>query len=128
MAVHAGAHSGVLSAADRVGVLSEVREARRDLEGAGAVACGPCGAEQGDLGDGLHEGSGGERSADAGGNAYKVEQFKEKPTRPVAESWLATGQYSWNAGMFVWRCDAMLAELQRQKPELHDGLMRIAAA
>ncbi len=64
----------------------------------------------------------------AGGNAYKVEQFKEKPTRPVAESWLATGQYSWNAGMFVWRCDAMLAELQRQQPELHDGLMRIAAA
>lgn len=30
--------------------------------------------------------------------------------------------------MFVWRCDAMLAELQRQQPELHDLVTRIAAA
>ena len=64
----------------------------------------------------------------AGGQGYRVEQFKEKPTRQAAEEWLATGQYSWNAGMFVWRCAALLEEMRRQQPELHDGLMRIAAA
>lgn len=57
---------------------------------------------------------------------FRVDQFKEKPTRPVAEEWVASGQYSWNAGMFVWQCAAMLAELERQQPELHAGLMRIA--
>ncbi|MFN8516675.1 MAG: mannose-1-phosphate guanylyltransferase [Chloroflexia bacterium] len=58
--------------------------------------------------------------------SFKVEQFKEKPTRAVAEEWVASGQYSWNAGMFVWQCAAMLAELERQQPELHAGLLRIA--
>lgn len=60
--------------------------------------------------------------------AFRVEQFKEKPTRDLAEEWLATGQYAWNAGMFVWRCDALLAELRRQQPALYEGLTRIADA
>jgi mannose-1-phosphate guanylyltransferase len=59
---------------------------------------------------------------------FRVEQFKEKPTRPVAEEWVATGQYAWNAGMFVWQCAAMLKELRRQQRELYDGLMQIVAA
>lgn len=57
-----------------------------------------------------------------------VRRFKEKPTRDVAEGWLAEGGYLWNSGMFVWRCAALLAEMQRQQPALYDGLMRIAAA
>ncbi|MGN6565690.1 MAG: mannose-1-phosphate guanylyltransferase [Thermomicrobiales bacterium] len=60
--------------------------------------------------------------------AYRVEEFKEKPSRAVAEEYLASGRYLWNAGMFVWRCAALLAELERQQPALHAGLSRIAAA
>ena len=60
--------------------------------------------------------------------AYRVEEFKEKPSRAVAEEYLASERYLWNAGMFVWRCTTLLAELERQQPALHAGLMRIAAA
>jgi mannose-1-phosphate guanylyltransferase len=63
----------------------------------------------------------------SGGAAYAVEQFKEKPPRELAEQYVASGQYFWNAGMFVWRTAALLDELERQLPELHAGLMRIAA-
>jgi mannose-1-phosphate guanylyltransferase len=38
-----------------------------------------------------------------------------------------SGNYLWNAGMFVWRADAFLAELSRQQPQLAAGISRIAA-
>ncbi len=62
------------------------------------------------------------------GSAYAVAEFKEKPTLEVAQAYLATGRYSWNASMFVWQVAVFLAELRRQQPELHDGLSRIADA
>ncbi len=62
-----------------------------------------------------------------GGGAYRVEQFKEKPPREVAEEYVASGRYLWNAGMFVWRTAALLDDLARRLPELHAGLTRIAA-
>lgn len=57
----------------------------------------------------------------------RVRQFKEKPTRAAAEEFVASGDYLWNASMFVWRVDVFLAELRRQAPEMHEGLTRIAA-
>jgi mannose-1-phosphate guanylyltransferase len=59
---------------------------------------------------------------------FLVQQFKEKPSREVATAWLAEGGYLWNSGMFVWRCADLLDELARQQPELHAGLVEIAAA
>ena len=50
-----------------------------------------------------------------------VEEFKEKPSYDVAESYVKSGNYLWNAGMFVWRVDVFLAELARQQPQLHAG-------
>jgi mannose-1-phosphate guanylyltransferase len=64
----------------------------------------------------------------ADGKAYRVERFLEKPKRVVAESFLAEGGYYWNGGIFVSRVDRMLAELQRQAPELWEPLERIHAA
>jgi mannose-1-phosphate guanylyltransferase len=58
----------------------------------------------------------------------RVEEFKEKPSVEVATAYVASGHYLWNAGMFVWRVDAFLAELARQQPDLHAGLARIADA
>ncbi len=60
--------------------------------------------------------------------AYAVGAFKEKPTAEVAQSYLDSGRYVWNASMFVWRVDALLEELARQRPALHAGLVRIADA
>jgi mannose-1-phosphate guanylyltransferase len=52
------------------------------------------------------------------GTAYRVDRFLEKPKRIVAESFLADGGYYWNGGIFVSRVDRMLAELERQAPEI----------
>lgn len=62
------------------------------------------------------------------GPARMVEEFKEKPSREVAEGYLASGGYLWNASTFVWRVDRFLTELRRQQPELHAGLATIADA
>jgi mannose-1-phosphate guanylyltransferase len=62
------------------------------------------------------------------GPVLAVEEFKEKPTYDVAESYVKSGNYLWNAGMFVWRADVFLAELSRQQPQLAAGVSRIAQA
>ena len=61
------------------------------------------------------------------GPVRRVEEFKEKPSLDVAEAYVASGRYLWNAGMFVWRVREFLDELAAQQPALHDGLRRIAA-
>jgi mannose-1-phosphate guanylyltransferase len=62
------------------------------------------------------------------GPVLAVEEFKEKPAYDVAEGYLKSGNYLWNAGMFVWRVDVFLAELARQQPQLSAGVSRIAQA
>lgn len=57
-----------------------------------------------------------------------VERFVEKPDHETALSYLANGDYLWNAGLFFFRASTMLAELRRQLPELAEGLDRIAPA
>lgn len=63
-------------------------------------------------------------SLDAGGAAAAaraVDAFVEKPLRHVAEEYLAAGGYFWNAGIFLFRADAMIAELDRHAPETLAG-------
>lgn len=62
------------------------------------------------------------------GSLLAVEEFKEKPSYDVAESYVKSGHHLWNAGMFVWRVDVFLAELARQQPQLAAGVSRIAQA
>lgn len=59
--------------------------------------------------------------------AHDVQQFVEKPTADVAEQYLATGEYRWNAGMFVVRASLLLDLLERWRPALAKGLRAIAA-
>jgi mannose-1-phosphate guanylyltransferase len=65
---------------------------------------------------------------DALGRTRRVEEFTEKPAYDLAVSYLESGHHFWNASIFVWRVDAFLAELARQQPALHDGLVAIAQA
>ncbi len=53
---------------------------------------------------------------EADGN--KVIRFIEKPSLDKAEEYLASGRYLWNAGIFCFRADVVLAELTRYAPEL----------
>lgn len=48
----------------------------------------------------------------------KVKRFVEKPSLDKAREYLASGRYLWNAGIFCFRADAVLAELARYAPEL----------
>jgi mannose-1-phosphate guanylyltransferase len=50
--------------------------------------------------------------------AYRVDRFTEKPDRPTAEQFLATGNFSWNSGMFVFRAGVALDELLVYAPEI----------
>lgn len=54
----------------------------------------------------------------AGFPAYQVDRFTEKPDRPTAEEFLATGKFSWNSGMFVFRAGVALDELLTYAPEI----------
>jgi len=47
-----------------------------------------------------------------------IARFVEKPDRATAEQFLASGRFTWNSGMFLFRASAMLAELERLAPEL----------
>lgn len=58
----------------------------------------------------------------------RVLQFKEKPKEAEAEQFVASGDYFWNSGIFVWKPAAILGELQRSKPLIHAAVLRIAAA
>jgi mannose-1-phosphate guanylyltransferase len=62
------------------------------------------------------------------GSVRRVQRFKEKPDQDLAVKFVESGDYLWNASMFVWRVERFLAELARQQPVLHDGLTRIGAA
>jgi mannose-1-phosphate guanylyltransferase len=54
--------------------------------------------------------------------------FREKPDRETAESYLTSGEYLWNSGMFVWRARTVLDALAEHLPESAEGLRRIVAA
>jgi mannose-1-phosphate guanylyltransferase len=60
-------------------------------------------------------------------NARLVSSFKEKPDARTAAAYIGTGNYRWNAGMFVTRATVLMDLLRDYKPELHDGLQKIAS-
>jgi mannose-1-phosphate guanylyltransferase len=59
---------------------------------------------------------------------YLVQSFREKPVADLAEQFVASGEYFWNAGIFVWKATALMAELHSQKPEMAKAVERIADA
>ncbi|MCU7848908.1 MAG: mannose-1-phosphate guanylyltransferase/mannose-6-phosphate isomerase [Candidatus Thiodiazotropha sp. (ex Lucinoma kastoroae)] len=51
-------------------------------------------------------------------SAYPVAEFVEKPDLETAKTYLASGDFYWNSGMFVFKAEAYLAELERFFPEI----------
>jgi mannose-1-phosphate guanylyltransferase len=60
--------------------------------------------------------------------ARMVDRFVEKPDLETAQSYLADGNYLWNASMFISRADVLLAQLGEAEPELLAGLTELADA
>jgi mannose-1-phosphate guanylyltransferase / mannose-6-phosphate isomerase len=50
--------------------------------------------------------------------ARRVARFVEKPARDKAEAFLASGDYFWNSGMFLFRCAHFLEELKQHRPDI----------
>jgi len=58
------------------------------------------------------------KRGEAEGNGFVVDQFVEKPDPDTAEEYLATGEYYWNSGMFMFKAQAYLKELEKFKPDM----------
>jgi mannose-1-phosphate guanylyltransferase len=97
----------------------EVARERKGLVTFGIVPTGP------ETGYGYIEG--GEELPGAGG-VRKVARFTEKPDRATAEKFLAGGNHTWNSGIFAWRADVFLEELERHDPDMVRSCQRIANA
>ena len=61
-------------------------------------------------------------------SAVLVDSFVEKPDLATARSYLASGDYLWNAGMFISRADVLLEQLGKAQPELLAGILELADA
>jgi len=51
-------------------------------------------------------------------DAYKVENFVEKPDLKIAESYLEQGNFLWNSGMFMFKADTLIDELTTHSPDI----------
>jgi mannose-1-phosphate guanylyltransferase len=60
--------------------------------------------------------------------AFAVARFREKPARSVAEEYLASGQFYWNSGIFVWKAKTILAAIRSAEPEMYAHLAAIGEA
>jgi len=61
----------------------------------------------------------------AGGQILLVDRFAEKPDLRTAERYIASGDYYWNSGMFVWHVRTILEELERHLPSLFSALEQL---
>lgn len=63
-----------------------------------------------------------------GTSVFRVAGFREKPGFDVAQQMLASGDYYWNSGIFIWKAKTILAALAENQPAIHAACERIAAA
>ena len=68
------------------------------------------------------------RRGAAAGKAWRIERFVEKPVQARAEEFLASGEYYWNSGMFVFAARRYLDELQRLAPDIAAACERAIGA
>ncbi len=105
---------------DSAAYLNTLRQGLENLEGATGVVFGisPTRAETG-YGYILAE------KPAIHADAWPVVRFVEKPDAPTATQYLASGNYFWNSGMFLWSNRTLLALFQKHMPETYDGLCRL---
>jgi mannose-1-phosphate guanylyltransferase/mannose-6-phosphate isomerase len=63
-----------------------------------------------------------------GYQAFTVERFVEKPNLPTAQGYLHDGHYVWNAGIFIWKVETILAEFREHLPDIARKIEQIVTA
>ena len=53
-------------------------------------------------------------------NVYKVKTFTEKPNLELARTFMASGDFLWNAGIFVWQVKNIIQAFEKYLPEMYD--------
>lgn len=71
----------------------------------------------------LHQG----KAVNGDQNVRHVVEFSEKPDRETAERYVASGEYWWNAGMFVWQATTLLGQLEKLVPDCYEIVQTLAA-
>ncbi len=51
---------------------------------------------------------------------FKVKTFTEKPNLELAKTFITSGDFLWNAGIFIWKVKNILAALEKHLPEIYD--------
>ena len=60
--------------------------------------------------------------------AKTVAEFKEKPDEETAKAYLASGDYAWNSGMFIWKASVILDKFSKLIPDIYADLCKIGDA
>jgi len=53
-------------------------------------------------------------------NVYKVKTFTEKPNLELAKAFLSSGEFLWNAGIFVWQVKNIITAFEKHLPEMYE--------
>ncbi|GLZ26250.1 mannose-1-phosphate guanyltransferase [Stutzerimonas stutzeri] len=69
-----------------------------------------------------------EKGKELGEGGFAVNRFVEKPGLDIAEEYLASGEYFWNSGMFMFRASRYLDELERHQPSILSACRQALAA
>ena len=60
----------------------------------------------------------------AADDIYKVKTFTEKPDIEIARTFLASGDFLWNAGIFIWRVDSIIKAFEQYQVEILKGIAK----
>jgi len=60
-------------------------------------------------------------SIEAAPDVYKVKTFTEKPTLELAQTFISSGDFLWNAGIFTWKVKNILTALEKYLPEIYEA-------
>ena len=53
-------------------------------------------------------------------NIFKVKTFTEKPNIDLAKTFLLSGDFLWNAGIFIWKVNTILRMFEKHQPEMYE--------
>ncbi|MCR5107095.1 MAG: NTP transferase domain-containing protein [Lachnospiraceae bacterium] len=66
--------------------------------------------------------------SEGNGRAFKVDSFVEKPDLEKAKEYIASDEYLWNSGMFMWKISTILQKIEAFMPDVYEGIMEIRNA
>ena len=61
-------------------------------------------------------------------SVFQLKNYLEKPNLEKAKKYIKTKRFLWNAGIFVWRVDAMLQAVKKHLPAVYDGVIQITSS